>query len=768
MVTEQTRTPTQIPRNQSSQFQAQALQPREQIKPIRNEEVVLGGDYSKYTLPLGSMTGNSGVLTLTPEEANNYKGSTPYWEIEVGDAQELTAIRNVRPFIAPPGRRMTRGEFEETQTQINFNKIALARQRTAVAGFMNNPKPNTRGVLIDETATGKQYTFTNDFFSNINYRGVEQEARTQAKQQYYSLPGKTRFSLTATEGAIAVQKFGFGVADFTKSQLRQGLYGGQYREVDGRMVSGAQIMKDREVKSKYTTNIQSIPSTKSSVSFFRDPVRATKETIASPTVATTAVLSIPIVYAGGKAVYSNVKNLGAGQGLIQTATNFNPVQFRTSPRVYTSSTKDVKLASQRIDFESGKYFRGYKGGNVYGTRVYGIESGVKGATSQGALVIKQPFYQVTQTGQLLSGTRVTSQPFSTIPTGFGQGRFVNIRGGTKVIGQSAQALTATTIAPPSTVVYNYDYGGSVAFRGLRPNVIRTGAITGQANGLTGYRGGQLDPSYNGLRKVVSNVQINGIEKVYSPGSTSGGIPNYNTGNKGIRSVTSQQTQSSVVGQKILFNRINNIKPPTPTITRTNNQFLTSATSSYAGTGQYELTAPQQTIQSTRTRQAPQLLQYAPQVVTSSTSQATRSVSASSLASGTVSLQIPSTTTTPVINTIQRPGFRLLPRQPTAQRNVLTPIAIAPPTAFGLGFGFNQFTGLGAPFNFALSPGSLGIPSNVVGGGQRVTRYTPSLRALAFNIRGRKESTGQLARSGLDFRAITPNFEFDTGLKGFRL
>lgn len=50
---------------------------------------------------------------------------------------------------------------------------------------------------------------------------------------------------------------------------------------------------------------------------------------------------------------------------------------------------------------------------------------------------------------------------------------------------------------------------------------------------------------------------------------------------------------------------------------------------------------------------------------------------------------------------------------------------------------------------------------------RVTRYTPSFSALAFNIGG-VYSANNLSRSGLDFRPITSGFNFRTGLRGRNL
>lgn len=65
-----------------------------------------------------------------------------------------------------------------------------------------------------------------------------------------------------------------------------------------------------------------------------------------------------------------------------------------------------------------------------------------------------------------------------------------------------------------------------------------------------------------------------------------------------------------------------------------------------------------------------------------------------------------------------------------------------------------------PVYFNLNPGGLGLTSNIVKGGRRVVRYAPSFSAIAFNIRG---SQGARVETGINFRPITPGFQFKTGL-----
>lgn len=63
--------------------------------------------------------------------------------------------------------------------------------------------------------------------------------------------------------------------------------------------------------------------------------------------------------------------------------------------------------------------------------------------------------------------------------------------------------------------------------------------------------------------------------------------------------------------------------------------------------------------------------------------------------------------------------------------------------------------------FDINSGGLALPSNIIGGGSRVVRYTPSFSAIVFNIRGSSKRSG--IETGINFRPITPGFQFNTGL-----
>lgn len=130
-----------------------------------------------------------------------------------------------------------------------------------------------------------------------------------------------------------------------------------------------------------------------------------------------------------------------------------------------------------------------------------------------------------------------------------------------------------------------------------------------------------------------------------------------------------------------------------------------------------------------------------------------------------------TVTIPTTSTTTREGLGIIPIQ--AQ-----PSALTQRQPSGLRFGqlvpggfvntgyYNPIPpeSPGFPFlNFALNPGGLNLPSNVVRGGRRRVKYTPSYSALFFNIRGNAPRSS--TKSGVGFRPITPGFQFDTGTGG---
>lgn len=122
--------------------------------------------------------------------------------------------------------------------------------------------------------------------------------------------------------------------------------------------------------------------------------------------------------------------------------------------------------------------------------------------------------------------------------------------------------------------------------------------------------------------------------------------------------------------------------------------------------------------------------------------------------------IPALAQIPTVNQATIQSVSQLGRQRQALRlSTLTPVPpfspgfFQPPTPSGKGFI--------PPFYFDLSPGGSDLFSRVLKGGKKVTGYTPSFSALVFNIRGSYKSTG-LAKSGIDFRPITPGFSFLTG------
>lgn len=65
-----------------------------------------------------------------------------------------------------------------------------------------------------------------------------------------------------------------------------------------------------------------------------------------------------------------------------------------------------------------------------------------------------------------------------------------------------------------------------------------------------------------------------------------------------------------------------------------------------------------------------------------------------------------------------------------------------------------------PQGFDFNPAETQLSSRLLSGGRRITGYTPSFSALYFNIRGRPTAR---IETGINFRPITANFSFNTGL-----
>lgn len=735
-------------------------QPTPQPTPTQDpdREVSLseaGGEVDRTQEPISKV--QTGVKTVTPEEAKKLKGGSPAYVLERGDEAEIQNVLSTRTYYSAPGQRRTRGQYEATASSIIYSKSVLGQQRTKVSGFLlKSPEEQARtpGVTITEKDGTRQYQFSEEFFKGIRYGPLWQASRTEAKEQFRNLPEATKEQLTTGERIVSIQKFVIGGGEFGTSQVRSALYGGQIVPVekDGKIeyVRGDVLKEQQRFRTPSVEAIKDIPLTTPGVKFTQRPGRYIYQTLESPGIVTTGALTAPLVYKGGQSLITNVRTKGFVSGSIYTASQANPVQFKVTPRTYAPTTKAFKIDRGLIDTKTGRYVVTARG--AQDPRVELLARGIKTIDGKQISVVatQRPYTQISYTRQ---GLTITQGSSPQLP-GYNPRNVIQTL---DIVGTSAQpGKVGVTVARTSTINLKDPsiMGGVASARVLRSATIQTGSA---GNVLTpGYTGPTR--TTGGIYRFISGTNQAGIvsgtatPRVYKFGTGTGfryrldptlygRVQVVGRGDTEILSGGASQTQKTVL------KNIAGIQAKTPTITQT--------TSKQVGPAVIKQPSITQTKQQTKTIQTLSV----PQVTQKQVGYSLQSLAPTAQLAGMRTTQRTQTKqqvklmglsaqrTAPIQNIAQTPAVRQqvttaliqAPRQKQKLTSVYqTPRIINPyPTQPGPAFNFGR--AITAPgFTLGLPLGlPTGTKTRIIRGRAQRLGYTPSLRALIFNIRGPK-------------------------------
>jgi len=708
-----------------------------------------------------------GVILTKPGEN---VGNAPHWEVQSTNFNDLQTEMAFASWI--PQRTdfyKTRGSYEYNVQQIAARKDLYNQYTKTIAEFNANPQSfkGRGGVQVSSTKEGELIELTPKFFeTNLDVRGAYTRGLTTAKQSYAGLPTSEKIKLNVTGGLTGLTKVGVGALEFGGTMITN-LGVQTYKE-------GEQIKPFSFGKKFYfggtLGSIATYPTTQTSVGFFENPKQYLKEKVTSPEFVGSASGIGLMVYAGGSQFYRTSQAYGVKTATGELIGSLSPL--RIAPGVYYSTSDKFKVTSFKGTNQQGITTRIYGGRAIRGdTSIIGAEKSAvigENVIGGGYITSKTPYIEISRTGRIIEGIRSTIQPYSFEQTGAGASyiargnTFYSQKLSSEIPGGTARVISSRGAEFYSTKeslqAYNYIRSGIKTYS--------SGTATKDiAPGVTKFVSGKAKPIYE--------FEINRAEKVfiYRPSGRYRTEPTIKGVEYDINKLFSNA--ADVVGRGGVSG--SGGRAATKTITKT------------SGSPQISLDIPKtemtttggavRLIQPSKSSGVQRAVSYSPssQLIEIQRSQqkerdavipAVSFAGAQALRSASASLGLMSVK--PAVDVVSKNRFSFAQVVDTAQitkqaqRQGLGLITTSPGFARGDFFTPPRSTPIyfEPPF-FALSPGGLGLSSNVLKGGERKTGYTPSFSALVFNIRGSYKPSG-LAKSGIDFRPITPGFSFITG------
>jgi len=761
--------------NRSGGLVQQTQAQKQQEAQAKQQALVYGKTQDKpfYVSDQRKSAVSYGAPIVTPKEAEKLKGSgLAVWRMEstnINDAITEAQFAGSVPYFSSPVR--SRGTYEYNTRGIIAGKEAYRQYKIISSDFQANPQSyeGKPGVKTIETIEGKTYQLTPEFFNkNIKYDDIYKSSLSKAKTSFSNLPKETRRKLNIGGYATGVTSTVIGVGEFVGTVA---------------VNLGVQTSKDGKFKTQKfyfggtAGKIRSTPTTQTTVKFTESPKQYAKEKVRSPEFLGSASVVVPLVAQGVSSTVRNIKTLGWKAGTAETLSGFSPLRIKSG--VYAqpikSTTKFKNIQSYKYTNQQGITTRIY-GGSSGNIKIGGAERSaiVKGTrVGSGYTITQTPTLNIRAGGSIVkTGLRETYNPY--IFKGSGAGRVYynvpvnNLRvktalsgiGGTSQI-KASKGLTVYSEQGGANILIDtntgYLYRGGGITKEITPGVSKLYA--GRAKAIYKTEGGVYQPS--GSYKVkpqISGIEID-INKIISGSQQA----SYSTGGG----------RTTLKGVKKLDTGINAVIAQTPAQT-----FKGSAT---------KVLPPQPKSKTSQTIKQPQVLikqeitkpvikenlaTTPVNVVIPKSRTGSRSRSASRSASGilAVSKPVDAVTQKPVQDTIQ------VPKVIQVKKIKLTGRQIQKGGIGGINTPAVTYTVTPPPFNTPTPPPPFPIPT-FAGGGRGLlmgsakaqpsrTRYTPSFKALFFNIKGKREPKG--LKTGLNFRPITPNFRFSRVIKVRRI
>ena len=730
-----------------------------------------------------------GALFVTEKEAQKLQGSgVPYWVIKSKDKdkalREAEFASNV-PYISQKGIK-TRGIYEYNQQNIIAGKKIFGTYENISQSFKEDPTKfkGKEGYTETKTKEGMEYSLSPKYFeSQINLKNVYSSSLKEAKTDFSNLPQSTRRKLNVGGYGTGVSKAGLGVVEFGGTILTN-LGQQTFKKGEG--------MKARKFfLGGGAGKILTSPAIQTTVKFTESPKQYIKEKSRSPDVLGQATVIVPLVTQGARALVSNIKRYGTKGGIVETTSIFSPLRIKSGVYAKPITTK-TKFTNVEIikgtNVKTGITTRAFRGSSG-GIKLSGVEKSaiIKGKKIGGGSTITDTPYTEIGGGKIVSGVRTTYSPYTFETTGSGsvfgakgskfytQALTPKIKGGISTT-YTSRGLTAYSYPGGSKFstsfnkVYSYAGGGATAKTGIR--------------GVSKFIAGRRTPiyktstfgdtriklrstTYTSSRYSLTNVKATFKKSfVYEPSgrykldpkisgkeydlnkifSGKGGEGYKFSGTGGLKTVTKLDTSgiSAIVlpTTKPTFKGSSKIIPPT-TKAGTTSQVLAPQ---FKGVTKIESREIGSTISA-----------VTPKVVSrGGTSTRSRQTPVTILSSNVFTGVKPKGKVDTAIKNLQTQ--KIVPVQKVSLRSISTSIF----TGYGGTPVPTTYTPttpkIPVPFTFPLLSGmfSGSLGSGKVKSRRTERKYTPSFKALFFNIKG-KAPKG--TATGLRLRPITPGFSF---------
>lgn len=304
------------------------------------------------------------ILTVTPKESKQNLGTAPVWVVQSKNTPKgmIEAVDVEARYTNTPASYkrssnygISAGQREFGTTNLLINKeaydaeVAYRKQaQKSVNAFKENPKAfqGAKGVKAESLTVWDNgnktqtisYTLTPEYFKGLPaYKNIEQrksmvnEKGFLKPEVYKNYVGKAKLlnrdlgqfessSLKVAEKDYAIintaQNIGYGIAEYGAS------IGGRQGTIE-QIKGGIKLPRPQILK-----NVRSTPTVQTSVKFFDNPIKWTKET-----VTTRPAVTYPVVAVAGigtltaSTTAKNIKSFGLKTGVIETTKYFSPLRI---------------------------------------------------------------------------------------------------------------------------------------------------------------------------------------------------------------------------------------------------------------------------------------------------------------------------------------------------------------------------------------------------------------------------------------------------------
>lgn len=719
--------------------------------------------------------------TLAPSNSNK-----PYWMMQstnLFDAVKEGSFASQTPYT-DSFRRYT----PSSTTQTNALSIAYNQELfKAYSNFEKNPSQyegsvgvNKNLVFVSDEVIGDQLVKTTGYSYSlspnfIDTKAVYDTAYLKSQQWFSTLPTSERLTQVGlTMGKSAVQ-IGLSTAEFNANLV----YNFAKNTLGSNTVKSGKDIKLLNWENKYNTNfgIKYLPSTPTASSGFNKYI--------TPEVGTN--IATGVLFAGN--IVKGFKGFTRGESLISDigqATKI-AVPFRFEEGIF-ASTKTVQFDKIR-NYKVTNDVSVFKGTSAEGlSDVKGIAyiNKNKITTTQ---TVTTPFVEITQGGtKIREGIRTVTSASSTSFGSTGEGILTSKVGKTKFrtgTGNEASiGLQETNVVNVKFKYYQSEPVISSDIGSRKITTIDNYNLVSKDFRLVGGMGKNINPylskSYVGNAEYVFTSDKT-LKGKFTPKTLITTIDLRNLPKLEPTRIAGAKTTSKPYSLDVpetpkvdLPNNLQLSKTTKPNIPSSNNQILQQSQSEYYGTGMYERTESLGTTLINPNIKVPKFGFQDTVTTTKMFIPFSPSIDAGRF--GTLiderntnknmfsSVGVISTLNTNIAKDIEKVKFGVdtntlqIQPQATSQSTKQIQLTTQSTQSFNPNYNFNFDTQIKnprfippfiprLPFNFD----ELSLGSSTKAGGRKKTRYAPSLGAVLFNRKGRRNK--RLAKTGIDFRPI---------------